>query len=483
MKTKQKKSNKRKKIEQSLQDSQEKYRLLIQGSSAAITFFDKKGAYLLLNSVAAKLLNGKPEDYIGKTVYDTFPKSKADMLTKKFRRIIKSGNGETIEEKIETLNRWVSSNLQPVKDQNQKIIGVSVITNDITRRKKVEEEIRYKSFRDTLTGLYNRSFFEEEMKRLDTKRQLPLSIIIGDLNSLKLTNDAFGHIEGDKLLRKMAGVFKDVCREEDVIARWGGDEFAVLLPRTDNKTAIAICVRIREACREINYIIVPLSIALGVGTKTKIDTDIKKVIREAEDKMYTNKLLNEKGVRGSIIVSLQRELNKKSHETAEHSERLKKLALQTGQYLKLSDNELDLLELSATLHDIGKIAVPEQILKKSGGLSIREWDKIKKHPQIGYGIAKLSPESASIAEIIWSHHEWWDGKGYPRGLKKNEIPLISRIISIIDAYDVMTAGERPYREKLSHKEALAELKEKAGIAFDPDLVKSFINMMSGLKNN
>jgi HD-GYP domain-containing protein (c-di-GMP phosphodiesterase class II) len=143
----------------------------------------------------------------------------------------------------------------------------------------------------------------------------------------------------------------------------------------------------------------------------------------------------------------------------------------------MSDSELDDLALLATLHDIGKIAIPEGIIVKPGDLSSEEWELIWKHPEIGYRIAGASPELAPIAEAILAHHEWWDGSGYPRGLKVTEIPLISRVVAIVDAYDVMTHG-RPYKESVNEEEALKELQRMAGTQFDPELIAVFMNMLN-----
>lgn len=157
--------------------------------------------------------------------------------------------------------------------------------------------------------------------------------------------------------------------------------------------------------------------------------------------MYRSKLLESKSVRATTISSLRRTLFEKSHDTEEHTLRIQQLALQVGRVFGLSDSELDDLSLLATLHDIGKIAIPEGIIIKPGNLSPEEWELIWKHPEIGYRIAGASPELAPIAEAILAHHEWWDGNGYPRGLKGEEIPLTSRIIAIVDAYDAMTRGD------------------------------------------
>lgn len=367
--------------------------------------------------------------------------------------------------------------ITPLRTNEGARYGFMVQVQDITERKQAEEQIRYLSFHDKVTGLYNRAYFEEELKRLDVKRQLPLSIILGDVNGLKLVNDTFGHHKGDKLLRRIARVLKNSCRKEDIVARWGGDEFAILLPRTPKNIVIEVCNRIKKACREAKKTPIQLSIALGAATKEEPGQDIQEILREAEDRMYRHKLFRSKSVRSSIISSLKKTLQEKTHETEEHARRVQELALQLGRKLKLSDSQLDELALLAALHDIGKIAIPNSILMKQDTLTQDEWEIIRKHTEIGYRIARSSPELAHIADAILAHHERWDGTGYPRGLKGEEIPLSSRIIAITDAYDVMTHG-RIYKRAISRQEALEELNRCAGSQFDPKLVKLFTDLVS-----
>jgi len=356
-----------------------------------------------------------------------------------------------------------------------KLVG-EILANAL-ERKKAEEKIQYLLLKDKLTGLYNRAYFKEELKRLDAKRQLPLSFIMIDINGLKLVNDAFGHREGDKLLKKITRILKSCCREEDIIARWGGDEFSILLPKTTERDSEEIVNRIRAACIKTNDQKIPLSISLGTSTKINEDCDIGTIVKEAEDWMYRRKLLERKSTSSSIISSLERTLQEKSYETEEHAVRMKELALVLGHSLKLPENKLNELSLLSTLHDIGKIAIPDEILMKPGKLTEKEWDIVKRHPEVGYNISGSSPQLEPIADAVLTHHEWWDGSGYPHGLKGENISLISRIISIADAYDVMT-HERPYKKAVSKKEALEELKRCAGTQFDPKLVKTFIQILS-----
>jgi len=346
------------------------------------------------------------------------------------------------------------------------------VSKDITDLKRAEADIRYLSYHDKLTGLYNRTFFEEELKRINTNMQLPIGLIIGDVNGLKLINDALGHQEGDKVLIKAAEILRKACRQEDIISRWGGDEFIILLPRCGSAATLRVFKRINDSFIGINSLPIKINISLGMAILTSLDQDIRNVIREAEEKMYRNKLLESRSTRSSFIKSLEKTLWEKSHETKEHCQRLQEMAQKMGRVLELSDSELDNLKLLAALHDIGKIAIPNSILNKPGKLSLEEWETIKNHPEIGYRIALSSPELAPVAEAILHHHESWDGTGYPLGLKGGEIPLISRIIAITDTYDVMING-RPYKKAVSKEEALAEIHRCAGTQFDPELVKKW----------
>ncbi len=361
-------------------------------------------------------------------------------------------------------------------DEDGKKVGLRGIIIDITEKKKADEKIEYLSFHDNLTGLYNRAFFEEELKRLERGRLLPISIIIGDVNGLKLINDAFGHNQGDLYLCKIAEILLECCRMEDIVARWGGDEFSILLPRTGKKVALKVIERIREKCSQVSCNNIPLSISLGASEKTENEHDIRDLLVEAEDYMYKRKLLEKKSISSSIISSLEATLMEKSFETREHAERLKGITIEIGKSISLSENKLDELSLLSTLHDIGKIAIPEDILLKKEELTKKEWDIVKRHPEIGYNIAESSPQLAPIAEAILSHHEWWNGTGYPRGLKGEDIPITSRIIAVADAFDVMTNG-RVYKRKISKKNAIDELKRFSGKQFDPQLVNKFTEII------
>lgn len=339
-----------------------------------------------------------------------------------------------------------------------------------------EQEIQFLSFHDILTGLYNRTYLENEMKRLDTERQLPIGIILADLNNLKLANDALGHETGDALLKQTAEVLQNSCRREDIIARWGGDEFVVFLPQTTKKDATMICKRIQANCKKTNVNGIPLSLALGLSIKASANKNLAEVLKEADEIMYKQKLSEKEQIKDSVLKSLIKNLEAKSFETASHYTVMQTVAQNIGRKKGLSASALKRLKMLIPLHDIGNINIPEGILTKKDPLTAEEFEMIKKHPETGYRIARATEKFAPVAEDILAHHERWDGSGYPHGKKGKTIPLLARITAIADAYEVMVSG-RPYKKALPRNDVIAELKKGAGTQFDPALVDIFLSIL------
>ena len=345
-------------------------------------------------------------------------------------------------------------------------------------RKSTEEKIKHLRFHDSLTDLYNRAYFEEELERYNSPLYYPLSIVVIDVNGLKAINDTFGHIEGDRLLQHLSQILTSVSRKGDIIARVGGDEFAFIMPSTTSKQVHDFCQRIRKVCEEdtIKPIFLRPSISLGHATQEGGYKEIETLLKEADDKMYQDKLFQSKTREKYLLDSFLLILAERDTHINDHSQRLQELALSLGKRVGLTEYQLGNLKLLALLHDIGKIGIPDSILFKTNTLTPSEWKKMREHSRIGYRMAKNIPDFAPIAHEILCHHEHWDGKGYPEGLKGEDIPLLSRIISIVDAYDVMQS-RRPYKGAISKAEALKEVKRCAGTQFDPQLVEIFLKIV------
>lgn len=361
---------------------------------------------------------------------------------------------------------------KPLKSDEIKISLPLKVKNaiDFVRRK---EEILYLSYHDKLTGLYNRRFYEEEVNMLDNKGNFPLTVIIGDVNGLKLINDAFGHQLGDRLLQTAADSIKEACRTEDIVARWGGDEFIILLSKTSAEDAQEIVKRIKTMCTQKWVSALNLSISFGWDSKTKEEENIDDIVKRAEDNMYQNKLIEYEGIRGNIINTIINVLNEKNPREKEHSRRVSELCQEIGRAMGLSDTEVNQIKTEGLLHDIGKIAIDEKILNKPGKLTDEEMNKIRLHPEIGYRILTTSKEMLSIANCVVAHHEKWDGTGYPKGLKGEKIPVHARIIALADCYDAMIS-ERPYRNSFSVDQVCQEIRKNAGQQFDAGLARIFL---------
>lgn len=329
------------------------------------------------------------------------------------------------------------------------------------------------SYYDHLTGLYNRRYYEKKSSELDTIENLPLGIIMADVNGLKLVNDSFGHKIGDQLLQETGKVLSNACNNKQPVFRMGGDEFLILVPQTSVQEMETLVGRIRESTKEVSLNNIKLSISFGMAIKENRFEDIADTSKKAEDEMYSNKLLEGPSMRRKTIDTIVQTLYEKNPREKEHSSRVSFICKEMGVQLGMSDDKIKELEIVGLLHDIGKIAISNSILEKNGSLDNDEWKEIKRHPEIGYRILNTTNEMAQIAKYALNHHERYDGKGYPQGLKGEEVPLVSRIISIADSYDAMVS-DRPYRKGLAQEVAIEEIKKNAGTQFDPALAKIFV---------
>ena len=473
----------RKMFEEALRESNERLSTLIHASPLAVVSLSSAGLVTSWSSAAESLFGWSEREVLGRPP-PMIPDNEQGDFDKLYEDVMKGKSFTGLEVCYTKKNGFlvdISLSTAPLRNNIGDVTGIMLVVLDITERRRAEEKIRYLSFHDKITGLYNRAFFEEELNRLDTSRQLPLSLIIADVNGLKLVNDAFGHQQGDKLLIRAANLLQEHSRREDIVCRWGGDEFAVLLPRTSRENVEKILTRIKKACKQLYPDPIELSIALGCATKTVPELDIQELIKKAETEMYSQKIIEAKDFRILVISSLLRSLGNKSYENEEHIWRMQALSVSLGECLGLDDSLMDDLVMAVSLHDIGKLAVSEQILLKPGPLTEEEWELVKEHPERGYHITLASGELSRVANIILSHHEHWDGTGYPQGLKGEGIPLLARLISVIDAYDVMT-HDQVYQKAITPEDALNRIELGSGSQFDPKIAGAFVDMMRKFDN-
>jgi diguanylate cyclase (GGDEF)-like protein/PAS domain S-box-containing protein len=353
-----------------------------------------------------------------------------------------------------------------------------IIVHDISERKKTEEQLRYITFHDSLTGLYARSYFEEEMRRLDTRRSGTVGLIVCDLDGLKLVNDTLGHESGDQMLINAATIFKSCFRDSDIVARVGGDEFVVVIEDATNKGIEEACDRLKNGIRMNNedHQGVPVSLSIGHAISSGPTISMRELFKEADNNMYREKLHRGQKARSAIVQTVVNLLAARDFIIDGHGDRLQDMVSNLAKAVGLSQRKIGDLQLLAQFHDIGKVGIPERILMKEEQLTPGEAMEMRRHCEIGQRIALSAPDLTPIADWILKHQEWWDGTGYPLGIAGEDIPLECRILAIADAYDAMT-NDRPYRKAMDPQTAIAELKRCAGTQFDPVLVPKFCEIM------
>jgi len=438
-----------------------------------------------MNPVAQHLTGWTFEEVKGKPIADVFRiineysrETVPSPITKVFeqRTIIELANHTLLIAKDGT-ELPIEDTAAPIFDENGVITGCVLVFRDSSERKERQKRIEYLSYHDQLTDLYNRRFFEEELRRLDVERNLPLSIIYSDVNGLKVINDAFGHEYGDQLLVQVAEAMKISCRADDIIARIGGDEFLILLPKTDGAQAQSIIERIQERIGGVYVNGMSASISLGLETKTEAMQSMNEVMIRAEQNMYQEKIQDAGGYRNVVIREVREALEQKAPRTQEHCRRVRQLCEMLGQAFEMSSADLIELRVAGELHDIGQVSLGADLLNKTTALSDREWVQIKKHPETGYRLLGTCNEYYSIADIVLAHHERIDGTGYPMQLKGDEINWKSRILAVAEAFDTMVHAQ-PYRAALSRKEAIAELVNNKGTQFDAAVVDMFVRKVA-----
>ena len=397
--------------------------------------------------------------------------------TGEYPKIPSGGNDELarITRKIEEMLARLREDHVQIDTLNQALQG------ELKERQKAEERMQYHCWHDALTGLYNRTFLEMVLNEYAQSGVKGFGIICGDLDGLKIVNDTLGHEAGDTLLRRTADLFREILPETAIIVRTGGDEFVSLLIDIQEEELWNWYQKLQTEAQKQEGGQMPLQISFGCRYQACCvpgGDELHNVLREADDSMYRQKNFRKQSTRSVVIQALLKMIELHESVTNGHSQRLKALAEKLAREMALEEEAIEKVVLLAQFHEIGRIGLPEPLLTKEEPLTEAERQEIQRHAEIGYRIALVIPELESIAELIRTHHEWWNGKGYPRGLKGEEIPLESRIVAIVDAYDAMT-NYSVYRATREAEQVELELRRGRGLQFDPVLLDVFLEKMLG----
>lgn len=477
-----------KETEESLRESEDRFRTIFEEAPLGIGIFHTQTGFVYqLNRKFGEILGRTTEELV---TLDWKSYSHPDELAENISKLnlLKKNkiNGFSMNKRFikpDGTFIWANMVIAPFKAETIKDIHLCMI-EDITLSKIKEQEIAYLSYHDSLTGLYNRTFFEEEQKRLDASRSVPLSLIMGDVNGLKLINDSFGHLQGDKLLKEIGQMLQHCCRGEDFISRVGGDEFVIFLSGIDQIGAEKVCERIYKTCREYEKKqerqTFALSISLGFATKNKPNQRIEELLMQAEEMLYGKKNADRKKVRKTIMTVIKKELALNNFQSEKDFNTFLKFSRDVGEGLKLSANKIRELQLLAEMHDIGQLSLSRSLIgRDSGKVSDQKMFEYQKHPETGFRIALGVPELKTLADEIFAHHEHWDGSGYPRGIKGERIPLLARIICVVDACYEFTQGKLNIEG--DEKANLVQfLRKNGGKKFDPNVVKVCIEVINRL---
>ncbi len=463
----------------------QKYLETIRSIGDAVLVINAKLEIEVLNSIGEQLTGWNEAQALGKIYSTVFNISHQDPTKPFIDPIVKcfqTRQPQKMEE--DTVLHSKNGTTYAIEDTTAPIIGadgvisgVVLVFRDITEKQIQQEKIAFASFHDTLTGLYNRNFFEQYAMTKIPETDYPLAVMMTDVNGLKFTNDVFGHSAGDRLLQRAAEMVSGVLPKNAIISRYGGDEFIILVPSTTRKKAAAYAETISQKFETYEYNGLIGSISIGFEMLTTAAQRIVDVIIDAESLMYKQKVLDRDKYKRNLVTKLMNKLHADFPWEKAHSDNVSRLAIAFAEFIGLPQGDAEKARRTGYYHDIGKIGVEDKaVFNKPGKLTKDDWVQVKTHPLISYRILNASDDFVDIADLALHHHERWDGKGYPKGLREAEIPLLSRMIHLIGAYDIMS-NHPPYRTTTPPTDILAELTQSAGKQFDPELVQQFMEFL------
>lgn len=478
---------KQREIEQQLHYEKELFETTLLSVGDGVISTDNLGIIKFMNSQAEFLSGWDADEAKGKPFAEVFKTLEGKHRTEGSDPIAEvlthhrpfNLSDDTILVSRDGQERYIDDSTAPILDTKGEVTGAVLVFRDSTEKSKKQHEMLNLSFKDSLTNLHNRRYYDQVKRTMDEQPYYPLALVLADVNGLKLTNDAFGHEAGDQLLKQVSKVFTATCREHDIVTRIGGDEFVLLLPQTDALHAKAIVRRLNAALQKQEIKGIQVSVSFGYAVKDEESSEsLDDTFKEAEDVMYRNKLSTSIAFKKQVISSLLDRLFDRDPRHRLHSEKVSVLAEQLARALGYSDLAIEEVRQAAALHDLGKIALSDAVLNKPyATLRRSELMEYHRHAEIGYNILRSVDEYTAFADAILHHHENWDGTGYPENMKGDDIPALSRLIATADCFVNKTEGERN-AEGMTQEEALQYLKEESGYLLDPNMVEAFLGMGS-----
>ena len=457
-----------------LKESEAATRALLEGLPDTLLRVDRKGVILDFKTARDRSAATPSRLLVGNVLADAYPDTWEPKLFNALEQAFATDSPQVFDHELSIHQKSFHQEIRVTRISTNEAI---VIIRDSTERRHLEKTLQLYNLRDTLTGLFNRTYWDEKLAAANHMEE-SVGIILCDIDDMALINESLGRDRGNKLLVFMATAFRVSLPLEATIARVGDDEFAALLTGVTladlEEFGRKILQEVEQSRQDDVHLRFGLSFGYAAGAPAQLG--MQTLYHTAERNLHRNKLAHSQSARDEIFKTLQAALSTRDFVSHQHATRLWALGRPLAKSAELPNRHLHDFKLLTQFHDIGKVGLPDSLIFKQGPLSSEEMGQMQRHVEIGHRISQFIPALFPIADLILKHHEWWNGNGYPLGLRGEEIPLECRIFGIVDAYDAMT-NDRPDRKALSGKEAAAELRRCAGSQFDPSLVEKFIEIL------